>query len=83
MRWFICKNHSCEKFVKRWYALWPVTVKRETRWMEWVSVEYRRVFYVGKDHIKHGEQAVRFVIRLFRGTTCLSISALIGIRGRE
>ena len=61
MRWFICKNHSGDKFVKRWYALWPVTVKGETRWLEWVAVEYRRVFYVGKDHIQHGEQAVRFV----------------------
>lgn len=61
MRWFRVKNHGSDKVVKRWFAVFPVTIGDETRWMEWVSVEYRAVFYVGKDAIQHGEHPVRFL----------------------
>jgi hypothetical protein len=46
-----------------WFAFWPVTVKGETRWLEWVAVEYRIVI-AGYSDVRPGKihkHAVHFI----------------------
>ncbi|MFN9367401.1 MAG: hypothetical protein ACK6CT_01345 [Planctomycetia bacterium] len=63
MRWTM-KNRPAEgNVVGQWFALWPFTVGGETRWLEWVAVEFRTVITYG-DGGKAGrihKHAVRFI----------------------
>lgn len=36
-----------DKRIRSWFALFPVTIGNETRWLENVSVEYEYRFYGG------------------------------------
>ena len=47
MRWGVTDRPVKGNEVSQWFAFWPVTVKGETRWLEWVAVEYRVVVAVG------------------------------------
>lgn len=38
MRWY--KPIPGETKIKRKFALFPITIERETRWLEWVVIQY-------------------------------------------
>jgi hypothetical protein len=43
MRWKMIDRPADGNEVSQWFAFWPVTIGGETRWLEWVAVEYRIV----------------------------------------
>ena len=47
MRWF--KPDHGDYKVRSWFALFPVTVECETRWLERVTVKYRYDGVIKKD----------------------------------
>jgi len=47
MRWKMIDRPADGNEVSQWFAIWPVTVGGETRWLEWVAVEYRIVIAGG------------------------------------
>ena len=63
MRWKMQDRPADGNTVRQWFALWPVTVGGETRWLEWVAVEYRTVIAKGLDPHpgRIGRHAVRFI----------------------
>ena len=66
MRWKIIDKPADGNTISQWFAFWPVTVGGETRWLEWVAVEYRIVIagYTANLKVKPGritKHAVRFV----------------------
>jgi hypothetical protein len=66
MRWKMLDRPADGNEVSQWFAFWPVTVGGETRWLEWVAVEYRIVIAGYSDALKvrpgkiH-KHAVRFI----------------------
>ena len=63
MRWNMIDRPADGNEVNQWFALWPVTVGGETRWLEWVAVEYRIVIAGGmrNEGGKIHKHAVRFI----------------------
>jgi hypothetical protein len=50
MRWQKPKDGDIK--IKKKFALFPITIKKETRWLEWVTIKYiyNDVFIEKKDH---------------------------------
>jgi len=63
MRWTMKDRPAEGNTVMQWFALMPFTVGGETRWLEWVAVEFRTVIAYGNAE-KAGQihkHAVRFI----------------------
>ena len=63
MRWKMIDRPADGNEVSQWFAVLPVTVGGETRWLEWVAVEYRIVI-AGALNARPGKihrHAVRFI----------------------
>jgi hypothetical protein len=63
MRWKTPKESKPLYNIKKWFAITPITIGDETRWMEWVEVEYESVMIYGvvPDSGKIIERPKRFV----------------------
>ena len=56
MRWM--KTRYGDEKIKRKFAILPIRVENEVRWLEWVTVKY--LYYVDKDCIA-GWHAIEFI----------------------
>lgn len=56
MRW--TKAQYGNEKIKKKFAILPVTVKNEVRWLEWVVVKYR--YYINSDCVE-GWHAIEFI----------------------
>ncbi|NBW21876.1 MAG: hypothetical protein EBR82_79370 [Caulobacteraceae bacterium] len=63
MRWKMIDRPAEGNTISQWFAFWPITVGGETRWLEWVAVEYRTIIAYGKGTGggKIHKHAVRFI----------------------
>jgi hypothetical protein len=64
MRWNMKARPADGNEVRQWFAVLPYTIGGETRWLEWVAVEYRTVIVYDGVAGKAGQihrHAVRFI----------------------
>jgi hypothetical protein len=63
MRWSSSSpDRQRPNLVRRWFALWPVTVGGETRWLERVTVEYQdSPYFFGEGYTGYRYKRIRFV----------------------
>jgi hypothetical protein len=63
MRWvFFQTSRPRQNVVRRWFAILPVSIGAETRWLEWVAAEFAdSPYFSGEGYTGYSYKAVRFV----------------------
>lgn len=62
MRWTKSDAQRPDSIVRSWFAIWPVTLQGETRWLEWVAVEYRdSPYFTGDGYTAYSYRPIRFI----------------------
>jgi hypothetical protein len=63
MRWLsLSASRPRPKVVRRWFAVLPVSISGETRWLEWVAAEfYDAPYFAGGGFTQYMYKPVRFV----------------------
>ena len=44
MRWIVKKPEHWDTKIKRKFALFPIRIGDEVRWLEWVTIRYRFIY---------------------------------------
>ena len=62
MRWSFSLSRPKPNVVRRWFAILPVSIGDETRWLEWVAVEFADLpHYAGDGYYDFSYERVRFI----------------------
>lgn len=62
MRWIYGQRVYEERVRKCWFAIWPISISGETRWLEWVNVEFwNEPYFTGDGYTAFRYTPSRFV----------------------
>jgi hypothetical protein len=63
MRWSsFSTSRPRPNVVRRWFAILPVSIGGETRWLEWVAAEFTDTpYFAGEGFTEYSYEPVRFV----------------------